>query len=63
MELSGQLHAHAALPPPVPIGQEAREAPEQVWTLWRNRILAVKPVAIVAKLMYNSGGAVIITLY
>jgi hypothetical protein len=35
MEVSGQLHAPAALPPkkepPTPIGQEARRAPELVW--------------------------------
>jgi hypothetical protein len=36
MEMSGQLHAPAALPPEketvVSIGQEARWAPESVWT-------------------------------
>jgi hypothetical protein len=39
MDVSGQLHAPAALPPgkvhPPPIGQEAGWAPEPVWTLWR----------------------------
>jgi hypothetical protein len=34
MEVSGQFHARAALPP-VPIGQDAGWAPEPVWTLWR----------------------------
>jgi hypothetical protein len=57
MEVSGQLHAPAALPPgkgpPVPIREGDRRAPESVWTLWRkdksctagNRIQAVQPVA------------------
>jgi hypothetical protein len=40
MEVSGQLHAPASLPPgkyppPVPIEQEAGWAPEPIWTLWR----------------------------
>jgi hypothetical protein len=39
MEVSGQLHAPAALPPekkpPEPIGQNARWAPEPVWRLGR----------------------------
>jgi hypothetical protein len=39
LEVSGQLHSQAALPPgeepPVPIGQEAGWAPEPVWTMWR----------------------------
>jgi hypothetical protein len=39
MEVSGQLHAPAALLPmnqlSVPIGYEAEWAPEPVWTLWR----------------------------
>jgi hypothetical protein len=39
MELSGQLHASAALLQakefPLPIGQEAGWAPEPVWTMWR----------------------------
>jgi hypothetical protein len=39
LELSGQLHAPAALPPgkepPVPIGEEGRWTPEPVWTTWR----------------------------
>jgi hypothetical protein len=38
MEMSGQLHAPAALPlgkePLVPIGQEAGWAPEPFWTRW-----------------------------
>jgi hypothetical protein len=38
MEVSGQLHAPAALPPEkghlVPIGQEAGWTPEPVWTPW-----------------------------
>jgi hypothetical protein len=38
MEVSGQLHAPAALPPGqeplVPIGQEAGWAPEPFWTRW-----------------------------
>jgi hypothetical protein len=38
MEVTGQLYAPAALltrkEPPVPIGREARWAPEPVWTLW-----------------------------
>jgi hypothetical protein len=53
MEVSGQLHAPAALLP-VPIGQEAGCSPEPVWTLWTtenpcptgNRIPDVQPVAI-----------------
>jgi hypothetical protein len=57
MEVSGQLHAPAALPPgkpPVPSGYEAGWAPEPVWALWsgekalapaRNRIPAVHTVA------------------
>jgi hypothetical protein len=36
----GQLHSPAALPPqgraPVTIGQEAKCAPDPIWTLWRN---------------------------
>jgi hypothetical protein len=39
MEVSGQLHAPAALPPvkelPVLIGQETGRTPELVWTTWR----------------------------
>jgi hypothetical protein len=39
MEVSGQFHAPATLPPgkepPVTIGYEAGWAPEPVWTLWR----------------------------
>jgi hypothetical protein len=39
MEVSGELHTPAALPPTkecqVPIVQEAWWAPEVVWTLWR----------------------------
>jgi hypothetical protein len=39
MEVSGQFHAPAALPPgkqpPVSIGQEAGWAPEPVWTCCR----------------------------
>jgi hypothetical protein len=39
MQLSGQLHVSAGLPPQkeprVPIGYEAGWAPESVWTLWR----------------------------
>jgi hypothetical protein len=38
MEVSGQLHAPAALPPGketlVPTGQEAGWAPEPFWTRW-----------------------------
>jgi hypothetical protein len=38
-EVSGQLHAPAALPPgkepPLSIGQKAGWAPEPVWTTWR----------------------------
>jgi hypothetical protein len=58
MEASGQLHAHAALPPRkesrVPSGQEAGWAPDPVWTLWSrekslspagNQTRAVHPVA------------------
>jgi hypothetical protein len=57
--MSGQLDAPAALPPrkqfPVPIGQEAGWAPEQVWmlrsgeyslSLHGNRNPVVQPVAI-----------------
>jgi hypothetical protein len=33
MEVSGQPHAPAALPP-VPIREEAEWAPEPVWTRW-----------------------------
>jgi hypothetical protein len=58
MEVSGQLHAPAALPPgkwhPVHISHEAGWAPEPVCTLLRreksypavNRTRAVQPVAI-----------------
>jgi hypothetical protein len=39
LEVSGQLHATAVLPPgkehPVPIGQEVGWTPETVWTIWR----------------------------
>jgi hypothetical protein len=39
MEVNGQLHAPAALPPvkraPIPVLQEAGLAPEPVWMLWR----------------------------
>jgi hypothetical protein len=39
MEVSGQLHASADLPPgkepPVPIRYETGWAPDQVWTTWR----------------------------
>jgi hypothetical protein len=39
IEVNGQLHAIAALPPgkesPVPIGYEAERAPEPVWTRWQ----------------------------
>jgi hypothetical protein len=42
MELIGQLHAPAALPPgkepPVPIGQEVEWAPEPVWMLCRREM-------------------------
>jgi hypothetical protein len=45
MEVSGLLHAPVALPPgeepPVPIGQEARWAPDSVWTLWRRELALV----------------------
>jgi hypothetical protein len=34
MELSGQFHEPAALPP-LPSGQEARWTSETVWTRWR----------------------------
>jgi hypothetical protein len=56
MEMSGQLHAPAALSPwkepSVLIGKEAGFTPELVWTLWRrekiftagNRTRAVHPV-------------------
>jgi hypothetical protein len=41
MEVSGQLHDTAALPPgkelPVPIGYEAGWAPESVWLRWRRQ--------------------------
>jgi hypothetical protein len=61
MEVSGQLHAPAALavreepPPPIPIAYEAEWAPEPVRTLWRekkfltavgNRTPVVQAVAI-----------------
>jgi hypothetical protein len=53
MEVSGQLHAPAALSL-VPIGYEAGWAPEPIWTLWRgeksytarNQTQAVQPVAM-----------------
>jgi hypothetical protein len=39
LEVSGQLHTPAALPPgkepPVPIREEIGWAPEPVWTTWR----------------------------
>jgi hypothetical protein len=39
MEVSGQLHTLAILPPgertPVPTGKEAGWAPELFWTLWK----------------------------
>jgi hypothetical protein len=39
MEMSGQLHDPAALPPrkepQVPIGEKTEWATEHVWTLWR----------------------------
>jgi hypothetical protein len=57
MEVSGQPHASAVLPPrkevPVPIGYDTIWAPEPVWMLWSrenlstagNRTPAVKLVA------------------
>jgi hypothetical protein len=40
LDVNSQLHAPATLPPgnepPVPIGQEAVWAPEQVWAVWRS---------------------------
>jgi hypothetical protein len=58
MEVSGQLHAPAALDtekePPVPTGYEAGWVPESVWAQWRgekfpctaeNRTLVVQPIA------------------
>jgi hypothetical protein len=40
MEVSGQLHAPAALPPGkephLPVEQEAGWAPEPVWATWRS---------------------------
>jgi hypothetical protein len=58
MEVSGQLHAPAALPqgkiPPVPIGYEAGWTPDPIWTRLRrekfpalagNRTAIVQPVA------------------
>jgi hypothetical protein len=60
LEVSGQLHAPAALPPgkesPVPIGFEEGQAPEPVWMMWRgekscpyresnSNPLAIQPVA------------------
>jgi hypothetical protein len=40
-EVSGQLHAPAALPPekepPVPIRYEVGWVPEPVWTMWRRK--------------------------
>jgi hypothetical protein len=60
MEVSGLLHVLATLTPgkepPIPIGYEARWAPELVWTLWRrkkilapsgNRTSTVEPIAII----------------
>jgi hypothetical protein len=45
MEVSGQFHTPAALPPekqhPLPTGQEAGWAPEPVWTLWKGEKLLV----------------------
>jgi hypothetical protein len=42
MEVSGQLHAPAALPPEkepvVPIGEEAEWAPEPFWTVVKKKI-------------------------
>jgi hypothetical protein len=39
LEVSGQLHAQAALPPgkepSVPIGEEVRWTSEPVWTIWK----------------------------
>jgi hypothetical protein len=41
LEVSGQIHAPAALPlgkePPVPIGEEGGWATEPVWTTWRRQ--------------------------
>jgi hypothetical protein len=58
MDVSGQLHATAALPPgkehPIPTVYEAEYAPELAWTRWRgeiipaparNRTPVVQPVA------------------
>jgi hypothetical protein len=43
MEVSGELHAPAALPPgkepPVPVGYDAGWATEQVWTTWRREAI------------------------
>jgi len=36
VEVSGQLHAPAALPP-APTGLKARWAPEPTWTRWQRK--------------------------
>jgi hypothetical protein len=59
MEMCGQVHAPATLPPgkqpPVPIVQEAEWAPEPLWTRWggektpalaTNRTPVVQPVDV-----------------
>jgi hypothetical protein len=50
MEVSGQLHAPAALTPgkepPAPIEQEGRWAPESVWVLWRREKSCTKRTKI-----------------
>jgi len=58
MEVSGQLHAPAALPPgeeaSVPTQQEAGWSPEPVWTQWRTGKFSF-PATKAAKIWRKSG--------
>jgi hypothetical protein len=65
MEVSGELHAPAALPPekepPVSIGQEAGWAPKPVWTLWTREKSYRKAITYLSadRRVWRTGGMMI----